>query len=295
MKELFVGVFVACLLGSAAKFAYAQAATDSAVTEVVISTGLEGGGYWNAGERLAAAASGSGLTVESIVSSGSRLSLDRLYSEESPVSLAFVQADALQYFLNDNPAAADRFEKLETIGEECVFIISEKDGNIASDKDLQKSARLNMGIRSPKSGIWVTFYYMAHLVPELWSNTTLMYGDTVEMMTEFAHPKTNVDRTVMVVHGTNANSPEIAMVAANPDKFRFVELSDKRFTQGTADKAPVYHAMKVKSGVAEHERAVKTFCVPGLLLANTQKLTPVQHDTVTKVVLDHWDEIHLKD
>ncbi len=96
----------------------------------------------------------------------------------------------------------------------------------------------------------------------------------------------------MVVHGTDAHPPEMDMVAADPDKYRFVKISDKRFTNGASNEEPIYHAMKVKSGVAEDARSVKTICVRGLLLANTKKLSATQRDTVLKVVSNHWEEIH---
>lgn len=291
MKRFFTRVLVACLLGSAVNSAFSQTDAGLAAVPVVISSGLEGGGYWNTAGRLQATASGMGLTVENHASIGSLANLKALLDKDSPVSLAFAQADALQFFLNENPGAAQAIETLENVGQECVFIISNSDGHIRTDKDMQQSRRLHLGIKSSKSGIWVTFNYMKSLVPEL-GQTTLIYGDTVKMMTNFAHPKTNIEEVVMVVHGLNEHSPEIDMVIANPDQFRFVKVSDERLTQKTASGEAIFRSMRVAPGAVKGADSVETICVQGLLLANKNKVTPEQRNKLMELINKQWTQIH---
>ena len=217
MNRFFSKMLVVCLLGSAATFALSREDAVPAAADIVISSGLEGGGYWNAGSRLQTVAGGMGLGVQNQASIGSLANLRELLNENSPVSLAFAQQDALQYYIDSNPGAAQAIETLESIGQECVFIISDGEGNIKTDKDMQKAKRLHLGIKSPNSGIRVTFDYMASLAPEL-RDITVTYGNAVDMMNEFAHPLTNIERAVMVVQGPNEHSPEIDMVIANPDQ-----------------------------------------------------------------------------
>ena len=160
MNHFFTKVLVACLLGSAVNLAFSQNDVAPATADLVISSGLEGGGYWNAGGRLQSVASGMGLTVDNRATMGSLANLKELLDRNSPVNLAFAQADALQYYLDENPDAAQAIETLENIGEECVFIISDSHGGIRTDKDMQEAPVMRLGIKTSNSGIWVTFDYM---------------------------------------------------------------------------------------------------------------------------------------
>jgi TRAP-type uncharacterized transport system substrate-binding protein len=290
MNRFIYRLLLVCSLAPVVNVAHSQNAAAPAA-DIVLSSGLEGGGYWNTGNRLRAVARDSGLTVANQPSIGSLENLKKLLASDSPVSLAFAQADALQYYLNENPGAAQSIETLHSIGEECVFIISSEDSDIRTDKDLQEAPRLYLGIKSSKSGIWVTFNYMKSLVPEL-QQTTLMYGDTVQMMTDLAHPKTDMDEAVMVVHGSNEHSPEIDMVIANPDRFRFVKISDERFTRSAPGGEAVYHRKKVAPGAVAGARAVETICVQGLLLANKNKLTAEQRKPLMELIDTHWARVH---
>ncbi len=282
-------LLLVCLLAPIANVAHSQNAAAPAA-DIVLSSGLEGGGYWNTGNRLQAVARDGGLTVVNQPSIGSLDNLKKLLASDSPVSLAFAQADALQYYLNENPGAAQAVERLQSVGEECVFIISSEDSDIRTDEDMQEAQRLYLGIKSSKSGIWVTFNYMKSLVPEL-QQTTLMYGDTVKMMTDIAHPKTDMDEAVMVVHGSNEHSPEIDMVVANPDRFRFVKITDERFTQNAPGGQAVYRRKKVAPGAVDGARAVETICVQGLLLANKNKLTAEQRKPLTEIISTQWARV----
>ena len=236
-----------CLLGSVTNLAVSQQDTAPVLADIVISSGVEGGGYWSVGSRLQAAAGGMGLTVQNQASIGSLANLRELMKEGSPVSLAFVQQDALQYYLDSKPGAVQAIETLENIGQECVFIITDSKGDIDTVEDMQKASRMQLGIKSPNSGIRVTFDYMASLAPRL-GDITVNYGNAVDMMNGFAHPLTNIKRAVMVVHAPDAHSPEIDMVIANPDRFRFVEIRDERFTRKTASGEAIYHSCYSVSG-----------------------------------------------
>ncbi len=291
MNRFFSRTLVICLFGLYLNSAHSQD-TSPPAANIVISSGLEGGGYWKAAGRLQSVASGMGQTIENRASFGSLANLKELLNKNSAVSLGFAQADALQYFLNENPDAAQAIETLETIGEECVFIISNSDSDIRTDEDMQNSRRFHLGIKGPQSGIWVTYNYMMSVIPEL-RDTTLFYGDTIQMMTNLAHPRTNIEEAVMVVHAPNEHSPEIDMVIANPEQFQFVEISDARLTQKTASGDAIYRRMRVAPGAVKNAEPVETICTHGLLLANKNKLTGEQHTKILELINKHWGQVHL--
>lgn len=290
MNRFFVTMLLVCMLVPASHAAFSQEKTTPGSVPMAISTGLEGGGYWLAGNRLQTAADSQGLTVENHTSTGSLSNLKALTNPDSPINLAFSQADALQYYLDQHPGTSGTIETLQSIGEECVFIITGSKSGLKTDKDMQEAKRLHLGIKSPNSGIRVTFDYMTSLVPEL-GKVTVRYGDTVEMINDLLHPKSDIEKAVMVVHRPDARSPEIDMVVANPDKYRFVSISDTRFTQGTADGTPVYRSERVAPGAVEGAGTVQTICVNGLLLANKSKMSPEQHAGLLELVGEHWQQV----
>jgi TRAP-type uncharacterized transport system substrate-binding protein len=289
MREFFTKAFLVCLFGSVANLSFSQEGAAPVETGIVISSGLEGGGYWNAANRLQVAAGTVGLTVKNQSSTGSVINIRTLLDENSPVNLAFAQADALQYYLNKKSGAAQAIEILEDIGEECVFILADADSKIRSDKDMQKARQMGLGIRSPNSGIRVTFDYMTSLIPEL-KYISVHYGDSVDMMENFTTSLTQV-KAVMIVHGPNERSPEIDLVLANPDRFRFVKLTDKRLTQNQAGGEATYRSVRVAPGAVQSANKVDTICVKGLLLANKNKLSAEQRDKLAELINSHWDKV----
>ena len=95
----------------------------------------------------------------------------------------------------------------------------------------------------------------------------------------------------MIVHGPNERSPEIDLVLANPDRFRFVKLTDKRLTQNQARGEATYRSVRVAPGAVEGAKKVETICVKGQLLANKNKLSAEQRDKLAELIKNHWDKI----
>ena len=286
MVQFFTKTLLACLLGTIASQAFTQEGT---APDIVISSGLEGGGYWNTAGQLQAAARDAGLTVENQASTGSLANLKALTNERSPVSVAFTQADALQYYMNQNPDAGQVIEKLERLGEECVFIISDSDSKIDSIEDIQKSRRMGLGIRSPNSGIRVTYDYMTSLAPEM-QHISVFYGGTVDFMENFRERLTEV-KAIMIVQGPNERSPEIDLVMKNPDHFNFVKVKDKRLTQKTSGGEAIYHSKKVAPGAVKGAGRVQTICMQGALVANKNKLSAEQRSALTGLLSSHWSRV----
>jgi len=289
MNQFFPKVLLACLLGSVANLAFSQEDAAPAPVNIVISSGLEGGGYWSAGNRLQSVAGSIGLTIKNQASTGSLINLRQLMDKDSPVGLAFAQADALQYYLNDKPGAAQTIETLEDIGDECVFVISDSDSKIRTLEDMQDQRRFGLGIRSPNSGIRVTFDHMKSLVPEL-DFISVHYGNSVDMMENFTTSLTQV-KAVMIVQRPNERSPEIDLVHANPDRFQFVKIADKRFTQSQSGRETTYQSVKVAPGAVQGASSVQTICMKGLFLANKDKLSVEQRNKLTELINNHWGQV----
>lgn len=293
MDRLPARTLLACLLAFGSTMCVSvssvSAAEPTSSTGVVLNSGVEGGGYWNAGERLqSVAASKMGLGVENVPSTGSLENLEHLLDPESPVNLAFAQADATQYYLNQHPEDIRKLELLENIGQECVFMVTGVDSEIRTDEDLQDAKDPHLGIASAASGVAVTFDYMVSQIPEL-VNVKVDYGDTLALMEQITASKAPVD-AVMMVHRPKERSPEVDYALSHSDQYRFVELSDERLTQELWNGRKIYRTMKIAlPGV---DKPVQTICVLGLLLANKQKLTLEERNQLSDLVSYHWMKVY---
>jgi hypothetical protein len=259
---------------------------------LVISSGVNGGGYWSAASRLQAVAEGKGARVDNITSAGSLANLAALTDPGSPVNLAFAQADALEYFLSDNPGARSQISSLENIGQECVFIITSAQSNYRTDVELQKAKALRLGIASHTSGVAVTFNYMTRQIPELGA-VQVVYGDTASSIENLHSPAASLD-AVMVVHRPREHSREVDLALGDPERYRFLEVGDNRLTAKSDGGQAVYRSMKLAMPAQGEQRGttVNTICVKGLLLANREKLTPEQEDVLSNIVDYHWMEVY---
>jgi len=279
-----------CLLAPLPLSSLAQNEQGAADEVIVISSGLEGGGYWLTGNRLKTAGINAGLNIENRSSTGSLSNLKALMDPDNPVSIAFAQADALQFYLQDRPGEAASIETIRRLGEECVFIISGSKSGVKDLGDIENAKRFHLGIKSPNSGIRVTFDHMTTLVPQL-KHVTVRYGDSVEMINDWVHHLSDIKRAVMVVHAPDAHSEEIDMVIANPDKYRFVKIKDTRLTQSSDSGQSAYTAESVAPGAVSGASRVPTICVEGLLVGHKDKLSDAVQNKISNFSDEQWQKI----
>ncbi|HEY6131004.1 MAG TPA: hypothetical protein VIV27_03250 [Halioglobus sp.] len=287
MDRLIISVLLAGLWTLFSMNTVSGDATASA-PGIVLSSGAEGDGYWNAGARLQSVADDMDFAVENLPSAGSLENLDKLLDADSPVNLAFAQADAAQHYLNRHQKALSKLDLLENIGQECVFIVTGIDSDIRTDEDLQAATNLRLGIASPASGIAVTFAYMVSQIPEM-ADIKVSYGDTLAVMDQLNARNASVD-AVMMVHRPRDQSAEVEYALANANRYRFVELSDERFTQEMWNGRKIYSTMNL--ALPGSDTPLKTVCVQGLLLANKHKLSIDQRNKLTDLVSYHWMQVY---
>jgi len=289
MMPVRPGRLLACFSIVFSALALPAAGSTDAGPGVVLSSGVAGGGYWNAGDRLReVAAAEFGLAVENRPSNGSLENLEKLLDPDSPVGLAFAQADAVQYYLNQHPDDVTRLDLYENVGRECVFILSGRKSGLRTEEDLRDKDNLRLGIASADSGTAITYKYLVSQMPEL-ADITVEYGDTAPMMAALDGPNPSVD-AVMTVHRPKELSPEVALVLDNPARFRFVELSDDGLTEKLWFGREVYHSMRL--AMPGTRTPVRTICVLGLLLGNKQKLTLEQRNQLNDLADYHWMKVY---
>ncbi len=290
MYRLLAKTLLVCLLGYGASLPASAEEPANTATGVVLSSGVEGGGYWSAATRLQdVAAAEMGLAVQNLPSTGSLENIEKLLDAGSPVNLAFMQADAAQYYLNQHPGQQKKLDLLENIGQECVFILTSVDSEVRTDEDMRAQSGLRLGIPSATSGAAVTFNYMASQMPDL-AGIKVIYGNTLAALGHLNGPDATVD-AVMVVHRPKEHSAEVDYALANPDRFRFVELSDERLTGKLWNDRKIYQTMTLALPGAA--KPVKTICVPGLLVVNKEKLALDAHNKLSELANYHWMKVYV--
>ena len=290
MNCRFTSLLLTALLGLFPLLSWGAEEESNAPTQpgLVISSGAEGGGYWNAAARLQKVVHDMGAAAENLPSTGSLANLEVLADPASPVNMAFAQADALQYFLYDKTGARPQLDVLENIGQECVFIITAASSELRSDADLQKAGNPRLAIASHTSGVAVTFNYMTRLVPEF-EKVQVNYQDTRMAMEKLGSAQAPVDG-VMVVHRPREHSPELDLALVDKGRYRILAIEDERLTGKSSDGQEVYRGMNLAIPDPEggDPALLNTICVKGLLVANREKLSEAQQSLLADVVNVHW-------
>ncbi len=116
-----------------------------------------------------------------------------------------------------------------------------------------------------------------------------VYGDTGAALQQLQTPEAQVD-AVMVVHRPREHSPTVDLALRHPERYRFLEIGDRRLTNTTVNGQEVYRKMNLAMPGPEEgtRQTVNTICVKGLLLANRHKLTEGQLNLLSDMVNTHW-------
>jgi hypothetical protein len=264
--------------------------------DIVFSAGRKGGGYWGIAERLQAVGAESGLRVEVQESVGSIQNLERLTDPENPVNLTLTQADALKYYMKQNPDFSNQFKIEESIGLECVFIISSAKGGIETDQDLQDPKGHRIAIPGEQSGVAVTFDYMTNLVPGL-GNTKPVYTDTLEAMKQIRAGDADGPDAIMLVHRPKVRSPEIHMALDKPSVFRMVPVEDRHLLDELPNGEQVYEFLDVPliRGGVRSGKSVPTICTKGVLISSLSKLDAAAGAKLKQIIDFQWMRIYPTD
>ena len=271
-------------------------ATETANTEsgIVISAGREGLGYWGIATRLQAVALESLLPIDIRESVGATENLKRLADSESPVSLALTQSDALRRYLDLHPGFQVDLEIFESIGKECIFVITDKNSGLHSEDDLRApEAGHRLAIQSADSGSAVTFELMRKLAPDL-EHTEVVYMDTGIAMDQLGTNSPDAVNAVMLVHRPKVHSPELRRALTDPENFRLVSFNNPDLGGKLPNGDPVYVSLDVpliRNGW-KTERSVRTLCMEGLLVGSRNKLSSTDRAKLERILELQWMRIY---
>ena len=284
------------LLTLSLPWAHAAETTDIE-TGIVISAGREGLGYWGIATRLQAVALESSLPIDILESVGATENLKRLADPNSPVSLALTQSDALRRYLDLHPGFQVDLEIFESIGKECVFVITDKNSDLHSEDDLRAPGTGHrLAIQSADSGSAVTFELMRTLDPDL-GNIDVVYMDTLTAMDQLGADSPDAVDAVMLVHRPKVHSAELRRALTNPERFQLLSFDNPIPGGKLPNGDPVYVPLDVpliRTGW-KTERSVPTLCMEGLLVGSRNKLSPTDLARLKRIIELQWMRIYADD
>ena len=273
------------------------AETTGTETGMVISAGREGLGYWGIAARLQAVALESSLPIDILESVGATENLKRLADPNSPVSLALTQSDALRRYLDLHPGFQVDLEIFESIGKECVFIITDKNGDLHSEDDLRAAGTGHrIAIQNADSGSAVTLELMRTLDPDL-GNIDVVYMDTLTAMDQLGADSPDAVDAVMLVHRPKVHSAELRRALTNPERFQLLSFDNPIPGGKLPNGDPVYVPLDVpliRTGW-KTERSVPTLCMEGLLVGSRNKLSPTDLARLKRIIELQWMRIYAED
>ncbi len=264
--------------------------SSAAADEIVIGSGQQGGYYDTIARGLRALLTTElGVLVDHRSSAGSVANLSSLADPESPVSIAFTQADALEVWLESSPEFKEQVRPIGKLGKECAFLIASTAESGSQGLDELNRSGSAIAVGEGASGAAVTWPYLGDLRSRPpWLEPR--HVDVAEAMLGFGKPEAGDVAAALVIQRPIAMGGAVEMVLANPERFRFVAIRAEDVGPRAADPSIPYTFEKVKVGFGTNYSAeVETVCTRGLALAHKDKLGAKRLAAIERAVLESGD------
>jgi hypothetical protein len=270
-------------------------AQEPQVDSVVISTGRDGGSYFQIGSRLKGVMVSRHRTmVEVVPSRGSLENLIRLDDPASDVSLALTQADALAAYVQQKPEFSDQFIAIGDVGKECAILVTGSQDSLDTVEAFKTSEGFEISVDTAHSGAALTLQQMIALEPGL-ATLTPVYVDVLQALLQIkvvsSHTKL---RALLLMQRPSAVSEPVGFILDNPESYRVVPILESDVGNvELPDGSLVYTFEKVSVGGRERPESIEieTLCTRGLLLASKSKLSRDARSNLSRMMLQSGDEV----
>lgn len=298
MKRSLNSLFHALALATSVFLSAAQAAGEPAkpAADLVFSSGRLNSAYWGVANRFKKVASGAGLNVDVQESVGSLQNLERMEDANSPVNMALTQSDALHEYLEQHPSLVHKLTIVESIGLECVFMITTLDKDVSNESDLAGKKGFRIAVPAAESGAAVTYRNLTQLNTNF-AGTEVVYADAATAMKSLQGQGGQPVDALMIVLRPKERTPELEQALDSPDKFRLVSFHNRTYEARLPDGQAIYNYLDLPLArqKAKVIQSLPTLCTTGVLVANPSKLTNKSKEGLEKVVGESWMQIYSKD
>lgn len=281
-RHLFLSLMVPALLWVVPP----AAATEPA--GLVVGTGVEGGSFWNAGQRLRDVAQEMGLEIEMLASEGSLENIDELLDEDNAVNLAFVQADALQLHFNRYPRDRRKIEILEKIGQQCLFVAARLKSGFDEVDDLQDAGGVQVGVDFAATDVSLSIDYI-NSRDDQFETAEVVYGNFEVLADEVYRDAQGAD-VLVLLSGPRNHAEHLRYVLDNPHRYQLLDFESDLLAEPLPDGRKIYR--EIKLALPGLSKPMRTLCVSGLLVANREKLPPRARNRLTDLVSYHWMRVY---
>jgi len=276
-------------------FASTVTAQEPQVDSVVISTGRDGGSYFQIGSRLKGIMVSRHRTmVEVVPSRGSLENLIRLDDPASDVSLALTQADALAAYVQQKPEFNDQFIAIGDVGKECAILVTGSQDSLDTVEAFKTSEGFEISVDTAHSGAALTLQQMIALEPGL-ATLTPVYVDVLQALLQIKVASSHTKlRALMLMQRPSVVSEPVRFILDNPESYRVVPILESDVGNvELPDGSLVYTFEKVLVGGSERPESieVETLCTRGLLLASKSKLSRDARSKLSRMMLQSGDEV----
>lgn len=263
---------------------------------LVFSAGRQGSAYWGVANRFQQVLAGNSIAVDVLESKGSLENLERLDSNTSKVNITLTQADALNEYLQAHPALNERLVNLESIGLECVFLITSTNSGVANEADLAKAKGFKIALPGAESGVAVTYRNLVKLDPDF-AKTEAVYLDAAKAMEALGKKGDGGVDALMVVLRPKERTPEIQQAIDQPNLYQFVEFLQTSLETKLPSGHSIYSFldMPLVRKKANVERSLPTVCVNGLLVGAKDKMPEDAKRSLERILDEQWMRIYSKD
>ena len=233
-----------------------------------IAGGKEGGAYARYAANLVAALRDykefkGENAPQTVTTAGSGENLDLLNAGK--VIAAPVQADAFMYYMKKHPEAGSNLEILGTLPtQECLFVITRKDGDVTSKADLEKkSTRIAIG--NPDSGQNISWQYISQLHPK-YAQSTPFEKDGLRTLNKVETGGDYGLDAFFYTFAKNVNNDYVATVNVEGKNLQFINFNDGDLNEKLPNGKQVYEFQDANVYYKGWTRSVEVPCTSTLMV-----------------------------
>lgn len=240
--------------------------------ELLISTGRERGSYYTIqGPKIVKYLQGVGLPSTFVESQGSLDNLNKVASGERAIGIA--QADAIMFFKKTHPKEGINIEIGGRLGEECVFLVTNKKTSIRSDADIQQKG-VSIAVGAEGDGSQATWEYMK-LLEENFKNASEVEQGGVVSLTKVLNGQT--DSFMFVTSSNTLSTNELFTLTKDNKDLIFIPIKDWDLNNKLPNGDAVY---TFKNVVIEEgtlfDKKISTICLNAYTIYNNQLTNDVK-------------------
>lgn len=199
--------------------------------------------------------------------------------------IGIAQADAIHYFNKTNPNLVNKYTISLPIGEECIFIVARKDGELDTFQDfLNQPATIADG--GPGSGSFATWDKLKTHNPEIKTIKTVPLGGIEAIAAVIAK---KVDAFIFVTfeqYDLLVMSDIFRLSLNTPDLF-FVPIDISQLLFNVSERFQTYHIKSIVIKKSFFDTRLRTACIESSIIISNHLSNKIK-DSISKALIESF-------